>query len=65
MTRKVRDQPSTTQEELVNDLKAVGATVRKRTISNTLHHEGLKSSGSSAEEGTCRGPSEVCQITPG
>ena len=37
MMRKVRDQPSTTQEELVNDLKAVG------TISNTLHREGLKS----------------------
>ena len=41
--RKVRDQPSTTQEELVNDLKAVGTTVTKRTISNTLHREGLKS----------------------
>ena len=41
--RKVRDQPSTTQEELVDDLKAVGTTVTKRTISNTLHHEGLKS----------------------
>ena len=69
MMRKVRDQPSTTQEELVNDLKAVGTTVTKRTISNTLHREGLKSSwraqGSSAEEGTCTGPSEVCQRTPG
>ena len=43
MMRKVRDQPSTTQEELVNDLKAVGTTVSKRTISNTLHREGLKS----------------------
>ena len=43
MMRKVRDQPSTTQEELVNDLKAVGTTVTKRTISNTLHHKGLKS----------------------
>ena len=41
--RKVRDQPSTTQEELVNDLKVVGTTVTKRTISNTLHCEGLKS----------------------
>ena len=38
-----RDQPSTAQKELVNDLKAVGTTVTKRTISNTLHHEGLKS----------------------
>ena len=43
MMRKVRDQPSTTQEELVNDLKAVGTTVTKRTISNTLHREVLKS----------------------
>ena len=43
MMRKVRDQPSTTQEELVNDLKAVGTTVTKKTISNTLHHEGLTS----------------------
>ena len=40
--RKVRDHPSTTQEELANDLKAVGTTVTKRTISNTLHREGLK-----------------------
>ena len=43
MMRKVRDQPSTIQEVLVNDLKAVGTTVMKRTISNTLHREGLKS----------------------
>ena len=43
MMRKVRDQPSTTQVELVNDLKAVGTTVTKRTISNTLHRDGLKS----------------------
>ena len=43
MMRKVRDQPSTTQEELVNDLEAVGTTITKRTISNALHREGLKS----------------------
>ena len=43
MMRKVRDQPSTTEEELVNDLKAVGTTVTKRTISTTQHREGLKS----------------------
>ena len=66
MMRKVRDQPSTTQEELVNDLKAVGTTGTKRTISNTLHREVLLHvQGSSAEEGTCTGPSEVCQRTPG
>ena len=43
MMRRVRDQPSNTQEEVFNDLKAVGTTVTKRTISNTLHREGLKS----------------------
>ena len=43
MMRELRDEPSTTQEELVNDLKAVGTTVTKRTISNTLYREGLKS----------------------
>ena len=43
MMTKVRDQPSTTQEELVNDLKAVGTTITKRIISNTLHREGFKS----------------------
>ena len=43
MMRKVRDQPSTTQEELFNDLMAVGTTVTKRTIRNTLYPEGLKS----------------------
>ena len=43
LMRKVRDQPSTTHEELVNDLKAVETTDTKRTISNTRHREGLKS----------------------
>ena len=43
MMRNVRDQLSTTQEELINDLNAVGTTVTKRTISKTLHCEGLKS----------------------
>ena len=41
--RKVRDQPRTTQEELVNDLKAVRTTVTKQTIGNTLRRNGLKS----------------------
>ncbi len=35
--RKVRDQPRTTREDLVNDLKRAGTTVSTVTISNTLH----------------------------
>ncbi|KAK6328555.1 hypothetical protein J4Q44_G00005330 [Coregonus suidteri] len=41
--RKVRDQPRTTRQDLVNDLKRAGTTVSKKTISNTLRHHGLKS----------------------
>jgi len=40
ITRKVRDQPRTTWQDLVDDLKRAGTTVSKKTISNTLlHHE--------------------------
>ncbi len=62
--RMVRNQPRTTQEDLVNDLKATGTIVTKKTIGNTLRREGLKSCS------TCKvpllkkamyGPSEVCQ----
>uniref|UniRef100_A0AAY5KWW1 Transposase Tc1-like domain-containing protein n=1 Tax=Esox lucius TaxID=8010 RepID=A0AAY5KWW1_ESOLU len=41
--RKVRDQPRTTRQDLVNDLKRAGTTVSKKTISNKLHCHGLKS----------------------
>uniref|UniRef100_A0AAY5KSI5 Transposase Tc1-like domain-containing protein n=1 Tax=Esox lucius TaxID=8010 RepID=A0AAY5KSI5_ESOLU len=41
--RKVRDQPRTTWQDLVNDLKRAGTTVSKKTISNTLRCHGLKS----------------------
>ncbi len=37
------DQPRTTREDLVNDLKRAGTTVSTVTISNTLHRHGLKS----------------------
>ncbi|KAL0155377.1 hypothetical protein M9458_049640, partial [Cirrhinus mrigala] len=41
--RKVRDQPRTTREDLVNDLKRAGTTVSTVTISITLHSHGLRS----------------------
>ncbi len=42
--RTVRNQPWTTREDLVNDLKAAGTILTKKTIDNTLRREGLKSS---------------------
>ncbi len=41
--RTVRNQPRTTQEDIVNDLKAARTIVTKKAIGNTLCREGLKS----------------------
>uniref|UniRef100_A0AAR2KFG9 Transposase Tc1-like domain-containing protein n=1 Tax=Pygocentrus nattereri TaxID=42514 RepID=A0AAR2KFG9_PYGNA len=41
--RKVRNEPRTTRQDLVNDLNRAGTTVSKKTISNTLRRQGLKS----------------------
>ena len=62
--RKVRDQPRTTRQDLVNDLKRAGTTVSKKTISNT-HTSWIKTlqrtQGPPAQASACPGPSEVCQ----
>src|SRR4029434_9525331 len=41
--RNAWDNPGTTRGELVNDLKAAGTPVTKKTIGNTLRRNGLKS----------------------
>ncbi len=69
--RKVRDQPRTTWEDLVNDLKRAGTTVSAVTISNALHCHGLKSCNAckvpllKPAHVQAPGPSEVCQRPSG
>ncbi|KAK3539719.1 hypothetical protein QTP70_012049 [Hemibagrus guttatus] len=43
ITRTVSKNPRTTWGDLVNDLQRAGTKVTMATISNTLHHQGLKS----------------------
>ncbi len=50
--RTVRNQPRTTREDLINDLKAAGTIITKKTIGNTLRCERLKSC-SARTESTC------------
>ncbi len=63
--RTVRNQPRTTQEDLVNDLKAAGTIVTKKTIGNTLRREGLKSCSARKvpllKKAHVQALSEVCQ----
>ncbi len=61
--RKVRNQPRTTREDLVNDLKRAGTTVSTVTITNTtpLWIKILqRTQGPPAQASTCPGPSEDC-----
>lgn len=43
LLRRVRNEPRTTRQELVDDLKGSGIAVTKRTITNTLRRNDLKS----------------------
>ena len=61
--RKVRDQPRTTRQDLVNDLERAGTTVSKKIISNTPSWIKIlqRTQGPPAQASASPGPSEVCQ----
>ncbi len=65
--KKVRDQPRTTREDLVNDLKRVRPHSQRLPLV-TLHRHGSKSCSAQDppdQASTCPGPSEVCQRPSG
>ncbi len=59
--RTVRNQPRTTRDDLVNDLKAAGTGKQLVTHYVVKDWNPAALQGPPAQESTCTGPSEVCQ----